>query len=135
MTRQAMVDTFSVNAIGPALVSEALLPNLKRSKHPKIVNISSRAGMLTDGKGKGGPYSVSKTALNMVTRNFHSRLSKDGFIVISLSPGRSKTEMGGWEKAPNDPKDSIARLIPLIEKLTPDQSGRFWYLDGSELPW
>lgn len=135
MTREAMMYTFSVNAVGPAVVAEALLPNLKRSENPKIVNISSKAGTLNGGNGKGGAYSVSKTALNMVTRNLHSRLSKEGFVVISLVPGRNKTDMGGKETAPLHPKDSIARMIPLIEELTPDQSGRFWYLDGSELPW
>ena len=133
-TRDEMNLSFSVNTLGPLFVSRALVPNLKLSESPKIINISSRAGRLTDGTGKMTSYALSKTAVNMVTRNLHSQLADKGFIVISLAPGRNQTAMGG-EKAPLKPEESISQIITLISNLDKSQSGRFWYYDGSELQW
>lgn len=134
MTREDMNTCFSVNTLGPLFVSDALIPSLKLSDAPKIVNISSRAGILTDGKGKMTGYAISKAALNMVTRSLHTRLAEKGFIVVSLAPGRNNTEMGG-AGAPLQPDETAALIIPLIESLTPKHAGGFWYYDGSPLPW
>ena len=133
-TREAMETSFRVNTLGPFFVTQALIPQLKLSDAPKVINVSSRAGRLTEGTGKMNGYAISKTALNMVTRNLHSRLSKQGFIVISLAPGRNKTAMGG-KKAPLTPEESVPKIMELISSLEPSQSGRFWYYDGTELEW
>lgn len=134
ITRQDMTDCFNVNTLGPVFVTQALLPNLKLSKAPKIINVSSRAGALYKGATSLWSYSVSKTALNMATVNMHGNLHKQGFIVIALAPGHNKTDMG-TERAKLYPEDSIGKIIPLIENLTPQQSGGFWYYDGSRLDW
>ncbi|MEP2776393.1 MAG: SDR family oxidoreductase [Luteolibacter sp.] len=134
ITREEMIDCFTVNTMGPIFISQALLPNLKLSKAPKIINISTRSSQLSTPRAKAWGYGVSKAGLNMVTNNLHGELSKKGFIVISLAPGHNQTDMG-TERAELKPEDSIAKMIPLIEKLTKQQSGRFWYYDGSELPW
>ncbi|MEP2775193.1 MAG: SDR family oxidoreductase [Luteolibacter sp.] len=134
VTRQEMIDCFNVNTIGPILVTQALLPNLKLSDSPKVINISTRSSILSRGAGRAWGYSVSKTGLNMVTRNMHGNLSKQGFIVISLAPGHNKTDMG-TERGNLMPEESIGKMIPIIETLTLKQSGGFWYYDGSQLPW
>ena len=134
VTRDEMTNCLNVNTLGPIFVSQALLPNLKLSKSPKIINISTRASRLSVGAGKAWGYSVSKTALNMVTRNLHGNLSKEGFIVISLAPGHNKTDMG-TEKGKLLPEKSIGMMIPLIEGLKTAQSGGFWYYDGSKVAW
>jgi NAD(P)-dependent dehydrogenase (short-subunit alcohol dehydrogenase family) len=132
-TREEMTRCFTINTLGPYYVTEALLPNLKLSDHPKIINISSRSGKLSEGKGSLRGYSISKTALNMVTRHFHSKLK--GMIVISLAPGHNKTDMGGLTSGKFEPKDTIGSMIPFIEKLTEQKSGKFWYFDGTHLDW
>lgn len=132
--RDAMELSFSVNTLGPLFVSQALVPNLKLSDSPRIINVSSRAGRLTDGTGKMNGYAISKTAVNMVTRNLHSRLGKQGLIVISLAPGRNQTAMGG-NAAPLKPEDSVPLIIKFIASLEESHSGGFWYYDGTELQW
>ncbi|MGJ8642832.1 MAG: SDR family oxidoreductase [Luteolibacter sp.] len=132
--REDMMLTYSVNTLGPYFVSEALIPNLKKSASPKIVNVSSGLGQLSGGGSWAGGYSFSKAALNMVTRNLHSTYSGDGVIVISLNPGHNKTDMGG-DGAPLDPKDTAAEVFKLAEALVPGQSGKFWKYDGEELDW
>lgn len=132
--RKAVELSFSVNAVGPLLLSQALLPNLSLSDSPKIINISSRTSILTDGTGRSNGYAMSKTALNMVTRILHTRLHKKGMIVISLAPGRNQTAMGG-KRAPMTPQESVPKIMALIASLEKSHSGRFWYFDGKELPW
>ena len=132
---QEMEDCFRINTLGPLFVSQALLPNLKLSESPKIVSISSRFGIIGEGKNIAWGYNVSKTALNRVVANMHAALHKEGFIVIALGPGHNKTDMGGLERGELQPKESIGKMIPLIEGLTKEQSGEFLYYTGEELPW
>ncbi|MBK1855927.1 SDR family oxidoreductase [Verrucomicrobiaceae bacterium 5K15] len=134
LNREALQRCFNINATGPLLLAKALQPNLKLSKHPKIVNISSGLGSIARTRGSYAAYSMSKAALNMATRQLHGQLAGDGFIVISLNPGHNKTDMGG-AGAPLDPKDSVPQMLKLITGLKPDQSGKFWYINGSEVPW
>ncbi|WP_411826483.1 SDR family oxidoreductase [Luteolibacter sp. AS25] len=132
ITRQEMIDCFTVNTMGPIFVSQALLPSLKLSKFPKIINISTRSSQLSTDRSKAWGYGVSKAGLNMVTNNLHGELFKQGFIVISLAPGHNQTDMGNGDL---EPVESIGKMIPLIENLTKEKSGRFWFYNGKELPW
>ena len=61
--RKSLEFSFSVNTAGPLLIAEALIPNLKKSNNPKIVNVSSRTSILTDGSGKSNAYAISKLSL------------------------------------------------------------------------
>ena len=134
ITREELEDCMRVNAYGPLFVSRALVPNLKLSDSPKIVNISSRLAIM-----KGNPqawgYSVSKTALNRVVVNMDAALRKDGFIVIALGPGHNKTDMGGLKSNGLEPKVTVGKMVPLIEGLTKKQSGTFLSYTGEENPW
>lgn len=62
----------TTNVLGPALVTQALLPILKRSKtesskSPVVVNMSSGVGSIAKQFGPiSAVYSMSKTALNML---------------------------------------------------------------------
>ena len=134
VTRDEMTNCLNVNTLGPIFITQALLPNLSLSKHPKIINISTRSSQISKPRSKAWGYSVSKAGINMVTSNLHGELSKKGFIVISLAPGHNQTDMG-TQRGQLKPEQSIGKMIPLIENLTAKQSGRFWYYDGSELPW
>jgi NAD(P)-dependent dehydrogenase (short-subunit alcohol dehydrogenase family) len=82
------------NTLGPLLVSQAFVPFLKKSDAPRIVNVSSGGGQLTDGADGWAPaYCISKTALNGVTVQLAAALPK--FAVNSVCPGWVRTDMGG----------------------------------------
>ena len=134
VTRESLIRTFNINTAGPLLVANALVPNLKLSKNPRIVNISSRLGIISRLHNIHPAYSISKAGLNMVTANLHAKLSKDGIIVISLGPGHNKTNMGG-KNAPLKPEDSVKNMTKLIKSLKKKDSGGFFYHDGTKLPW
>ena len=137
LTPQEMETCFKVNTMGPLFVTQALLPNLNLSKQPfkKVINISTRASILKNGVGGYAVgYRTSKAALNMATKSMAATLRKEKYIVISLAPGHNKTDMG-TTRANLNPKDSIAKIITLIDGLKPEQTGRFWFYTGKELPW
>src|SRR5215831_7185564 len=41
-------DLLKINTLGPARVLQALLPQLKRAKHPKVMNVTSDLGALAN---------------------------------------------------------------------------------------
>ncbi|HEX4406048.1 MAG TPA: SDR family oxidoreductase, partial [Polyangia bacterium] len=125
---------FDTNALGAIRVTRALLSNL-RAARGKVINMTSRMGSIGDnGSGRGYAYRMSKAALNMATRNIAHEVKAFGGIAVALHPGWVKTEMGG-EGASEEIADAIARITKLVERLAPDDSGRFWHASGEELPW
>lgn len=126
---------FRTNLFGQALLSQALLPALRRGRRKTIANVSSGLGSLGLAMGQFSyAYCCSKAALNMLTVLMHKELAKDGFTIVSLDPGWNRTDMGGGE-APLDPRDSIAGLLGVLERLQPSASGSFIGWDGEPRPW
>jgi NAD(P)-dependent dehydrogenase (short-subunit alcohol dehydrogenase family) len=83
------------NLFGAWRTALAFLPLLRRSPHPRIVNVSSGSGSLAD-MGAGTPaYSVSKAALNALTRILAAELRGDRVLVNAVCPGWVETDMGG----------------------------------------
>jgi NAD(P)-dependent dehydrogenase (short-subunit alcohol dehydrogenase family) len=60
--------TLETNTLGPLRVTLAFAPLLRKSKAPRVINVSSGGGQLSDGADGWAPaYCISKTALNGVT--------------------------------------------------------------------
>ncbi len=126
---------FDTNVVGVARVTRAFLPHLRRSAHARIANISSGAGSLSEKEDFNYyPYSVSKAALNMLTRALAAEFRSTGIIITTISPGWVKTRMGG-ANAPLSPRESACSLFKTISSLTMDQSGKFLGRDGEPYAW
>jgi NAD(P)-dependent dehydrogenase (short-subunit alcohol dehydrogenase family) len=83
------------NLFGAWRVALAFLPLLRRSPHPRLVNVSSGGGSIST-MGAGTPaYSVSKAALNALTRILAAELRADHVLVNAVCPGWVATDMGG----------------------------------------
>jgi len=134
LTRKEIELCHAVNTMGPLFIVQALLPNLEAGKMKKIINVSSRSGMLSRKGGGAMGYRLSKAGINMVTVTLSAQLQKDGFIVVSVAPGHNKTDMG-TDRGKMDPSKSMPMLKKVIEELKPKQSGGFWYYTGERLPW
>jgi len=128
-----IIDT---NTLGPLRMAQALLPYLSRSSQPKIVNVSSIMGSISDtfGGGFSYGYKISKAALNMVTRMLAGDLHGYGIIVVSVHPGWVRTDMGG-PGAPVTPEESVRGLLRVIENLKMEDSGSFIEYTGNKLNW
>lgn len=128
-----MLKTFQVNVIGPMAVTQALLPQLKRSKSPIVVNITSKMGSLGDNRSGGNySYRISKTALNML--NLNMALELKDTICVAIHPGWVETQMGG-PNAPVSVDTSVSGIARVIKGLTLKDSGRFVDFQGQEIPW
>jgi NAD(P)-dependent dehydrogenase (short-subunit alcohol dehydrogenase family) len=123
-----------VNVLGAAAVAEALAENVAASARRTIVMISSRLGSIEEMRGGDYLYGSSKAALNAVAKALSAALASRGIIVVSVSPGWVKTDMGGGN-APLAPETSVGSLRKLIAGLSRRDSGRFLDYDGSEIPW
>lgn len=84
------------NVYGPWQLTQALLPLLRAGSHQRVVNVSSGAGSLTEMTSGSTPaYSLTKAALNALTRMFAADLRADGILVNAVCPGWVATDMGG----------------------------------------
>jgi NAD(P)-dependent dehydrogenase (short-subunit alcohol dehydrogenase family) len=66
--------------------------------------------------------------------NVAASLAPRGIVVVALSPGWVRTDMGG-AGAPLSPQASVTGLRKVIAALKPADSGRFLSYDGSSIPW
>ncbi len=134
VSTQAFEDVFRTNVFGVALLTRALLSRLRSGHRRIIVNVSSSLGSLALARRFSYAYSASKAALNMLTVLMNQELGREGFVVVSLDPGWNRTDMGGAE-APLDPTETVASMVALIERLGPDDSGRFIGHDHRPRAW
>lgn len=123
-----------VNLLGAAAVIEALAGNVAASGRKTIAVMSSRLGSIAETSGMTLPYATSKAALNLLAKGLAATLAPRGIVVVALSPGWVKTDMGG-AGAPIEPRTSVQGLRKVIEGLSPVDSGRFLAYDGSSVPW
>jgi len=123
-----------VNLLGAAAVAEALLDNVAASGRKTIAMMSSRLGSISESSGMTLPYSTSKAALNMLVKGLAATLASRGIVVVALSPGWVRTDMGG-PQAPLTPENSVQGLRRVIAGLSRSDSGKFFSHDGSQIPW
>jgi len=99
ISREQLVETFQTNTFGPAKVTQAFLPFLKKSSAPRIINISSGYGEIGGLSYKVPSYCLSKLALNGVTIMLDQALRSEGIAVYAMCPGWVRTDMGGANAA------------------------------------
>jgi NAD(P)-dependent dehydrogenase (short-subunit alcohol dehydrogenase family) len=125
-------DALETNVVGAWQTTAGLLPLLRRSEHGRVVNVSSEAGSLAV-MGAGTPaYSVSKAALNALTRVLADELRRDRILVNAVSPGWVATDMGGPGGRPV--ADGAASVIWAVDLPDGGPTGGF-YRDGQPLAW
>lgn len=123
-------EAFESNVTGVARVTRAFLPLLRGSECPRIVNLSSGAASISSKDDASYyPYSVSKAALNMLSRTMAFEFKPEGIIVAAISPGWVRTEMGG-PNAPLTADESAGSLFTTICELDAAQSGEFLDREG-----
>jgi NAD(P)-dependent dehydrogenase (short-subunit alcohol dehydrogenase family) len=126
-------EAFETNTLGPWRMTKAFLPLLRESGRGRVVNVSSESGSLAS-MGAGTPaYSVSKAALNALTRMLAAELRSSGILVNSVCPGWVKTEMGGPD-APRSAEEGAASVVWAATLPEGGPTGGF-FRDGEPLPW
>jgi NAD(P)-dependent dehydrogenase (short-subunit alcohol dehydrogenase family) len=136
---RAVVET---NVIGVVRVTNALLPLLRRSASPRIVNMSSGVGSLTRQSAttdelSTGPvsaaYSPSKTFLNAVTVQYAKELHDTNILVNLGCPGFVATDLNGF-RGVRTPEQGAAIAIRLATLPDGGPSGGY-FEDAGVIPW
>jgi NAD(P)-dependent dehydrogenase (short-subunit alcohol dehydrogenase family) len=130
------------NVIGMIRVTNAMLPLLRRSAHPRIVNQSSHVGSLTLqtkttpgvelGEVSGG-YAPTKTYLNAVTIQYAKELSGTGILINNACPGYVATQLTDFH-GDRTPKQGAVTAIRLATLPDDGPSGQLFDDDGP-VPW
>jgi NAD(P)-dependent dehydrogenase (short-subunit alcohol dehydrogenase family) len=140
---EALARSFQVNAIGPALVAKHLLPRLARDRRTVFAVLSARVGSISDNRlGGWYGYRASKAALNMLVRTLAVELarSRPMAVCVALHPGTVDTALSRpFQRHVPAGKlftaaHSADRLLDVLERLEPKDSGGFYAYDGTPIP-
>ncbi|HEY4018725.1 MAG TPA: SDR family oxidoreductase [Pseudonocardiaceae bacterium] len=134
-----VLNAVQTNVIGVIRVTNAMLPLLRRSASPRIVNMSSSVASLTlqTAPAGAGPisaaYSPSKTFLNAVTVQYTREL-RDTNILINLGcPGFCATDLNGF-RGTRTPEQGAAIGIQLATLPDDGPTGGF-FDDAGPVAW
>ncbi|KAL5115629.1 hypothetical protein ACEQ8H_006516 [Pleosporales sp. CAS-2024a] len=162
--RERMQNSFDINATGPYLLSKALIPLLRKSCNPRIINISSGAAslgrrLLAESpmyKIQSVPYRASKVAFNMITACLHVEYGLgveqmdaekweahvDGkenktIKIFAYDPGFTVSNLGPYNKLESGARpaeDTVKSIMDVVDGKRDEEVGRFIHNTG-EYPW
>jgi NAD(P)-dependent dehydrogenase (short-subunit alcohol dehydrogenase family) len=146
MTADDMRRTYEVNVFGAVTVLNAMLPLLRRSAAPRVVNVSSTTASLTltgGGADFGGDahvrlaYSSSKAALNMLTVQYAAAFAADPGLahikINSATPGYVATDMNAHRGARTVEEGS--RVVVDLATLPADGPSGGFFREQGPVPW
>ena len=141
--------SFDVNFFGPYMLTQAMVPLLRRSESPRVLNLATQVGSFTVITDPDSPlrddispaYQSSKIALNAMTALFAKELVADGIAVNSACPGWVLTDMGhddlpdyGDAVRPMSATEAVAKMMWLIDRDPGVPTGGF-YSEGDVVGW
>jgi NAD(P)-dependent dehydrogenase (short-subunit alcohol dehydrogenase family) len=135
---EAVRRTFETNFFGALMVSQAMLPLLRKSEAARIVNVSSTLGSLTFQRDFENPfasfrsigYSGSKAALNMLTINLAAELKDTSAKVNSCCPGYVATDIN-HNSGPRTVEQGAGIIVHLATLGEDGPTGGFFDDNGS----
>jgi NAD(P)-dependent dehydrogenase (short-subunit alcohol dehydrogenase family) len=128
----AIAGALNTNFYGAYRLTVALLDLLRESEHPRIVNVSSGMGGISEMGGWSPGYRVSKAALNAMTRILSTELKEQSVLVNSACPGFVNTDMGGQFGAKKSVEDGAAGIVWLATLPDDGPTGGF-FRDGKAI--
>lgn len=128
-----VAEALDVNLFGAWRVIQALLPLLRSSPRPRIVNVSSEGGSIALMSGGRPAYSVSKAALNALTRLLAGELYRDGILVNAVCAGWTSGD-GARSSGSRSAAQGAASVVWAVTLPNGGPTGTFTR-DGRELPW
>lgn len=111
-------DALTLNLLSAVRLTNALLPALRESSAPAIVNISSTAAQMGAGAAPFAHYVAAKAALDAYSRALAVELAPSRIRVNVITPGPISTLAAdelrkNFSAAIGAPADAFAELVPL----------------------
>lgn len=139
LDKTALLESFAVNAIGPAVVAKHVLPLLPREGKSVFAALSARVGSISDNRlGGWYGYRASKAALNQLIRCLSIELArhrKDA-LCVGLHPGTVDSglsrpfQTGVADGKLFTPSFAAERLLAVIDALDKASTGQLIAWDG-----
>lgn len=150
--REILRKVFETNVFGTMLLSNALMPLLKESARPKIVNVSSVMGSIAMKLDTSVPfhqvgvevYRMSKAAVNMLSAHQQTVMKEFGGLAFSYCPGRVATNLDGGADLSEEerrnagmdtPEFSAKGLAEVVEGKRDSEVGKFIASRNLQHPW
>lgn len=134
-------ETLNATLFGNWRVTQAVLPLLRKSDHPRLVMVSSGAGShgdrvfgLTTNNGMATSYSVAKAALNALTAKLAFEETNRKILINAVCPGFTATFEGGATMGAR-PVAEGAKSVVWAALLPDDGPTGGFFRDGKPLPW
>lgn len=134
-------EVYETNFFGPVALIQAMLPMLRKSKHGRIVNVSSSLGSMTLTSDPESPmsqflalgYNTSKSALNSMTVQFANELKGTPIKVNAICPGYCATDLNNH----SGPRSAAQGAVAAIQYATlgPDGPSGGYFNEDGRLPW
>ncbi len=140
VSAEQVLQVVDTNVVGVIRVTNAVLPMLRRSSSPRIVNVSSTVGSLTlqtaqaDAVGPiSAAYSPTKSYLNAITIQYAKELAGSGVLVNAGCPGYVATDLNNYQGF-RTPEQGAAIFLELATLPDDGPSGTFRDETGVQ-PW
>ncbi|MBZ5737157.1 SDR family oxidoreductase [Nocardioides mangrovi] len=140
VTAEQVLGVVDTNVIGVIRVTNAMLPLLRRSPSPRIVNVSSTVGSLTlqtaqaDAVGPiSAAYSPTKSYLNAITIQYAKELAGTNVLINAGCPGYVATDLNNFQGF-RTPEQGAAIFLELATLPDGGPSGTFRDETGIQ-PW
>ena len=128
------------NTIPTLVIGKYFLPKLYRDRVVKFASLSARVGSISDNfLGGWHSYRSSKTALNMLLKNFaiEQKRYNPQSIIIGLHPGTVDTKLSKpfhkRNKTYFTPTYAASKLFDVIETKNPNDTGKIFAWDNTEI--
>lgn len=118
--------------LGAWRVAAVCAPLLAVSGHGRLVNVSSAAGAMASMGGGTPAYSITKAAMNALTRILADELRPACILVNAVCPGWVATDMG--EHGGRPVAEGAAGIVWAATLPDDGPSGGF-FRDGQTIPW
>jgi NAD(P)-dependent dehydrogenase (short-subunit alcohol dehydrogenase family) len=131
VSSEKILTTLKINTLGPILVIQNFLSIINTKG--RIINVSSGLGAFSEMSSYAPVYSISKSALNAVTKQFSFSLAHKNISVNSVSPGWVRTDMGGTN-AERTVEKGAETIVWLADEAPQNFTGKF-FRDKKEIGW